>query len=332
MSGRPSLTVFCLAGCLSLGVSFGGAAGCASAVPLDGEGDGDPVPFIPPDENGGSASLQIGAQARVMADFLNMRDTAGTSGQILVAMPCGAWVKVLAGPSEEPTAGWWNVEYSGPNAAKHVGWASGKYLMAATTFDKSTCGVAPPDDMAVGADMAGTTPPDLAGMLPTVDMAKPPVVPTQADAIFDRAKLGVGYSYWWGHGAWRSDGVNRGTCTGSCPSCSHTGSYGADCSGFISKVWQIPSASALSVDQHPYSTFNFYNEQTHWKQISRGAVKPADAMVRRVSGSGHIALVESAGDPYGSIWMYEARACAAGIVHNARTLDSSYRTIRKNGL
>ena len=61
------------------------------------------------------------------------------------------------------------------------------------------------------------------------------------------ARLGVGYSYWWGHGAWRSDGTQHGTCTGSCPACSHTGGYGADCSGFVAKCWQIPTASPLNV-------------------------------------------------------------------------------------
>jgi hypothetical protein len=53
--------------------------------------------------------------------------------------------------------------------------------------------------------------------------------------------------------------------------------------------------------------------------------------VHRDGGSGHIALVESATDPFGAVWLYEARGCATGVVHDLRTLDSSYIAIRRDG-
>ena len=40
-------------------------------------------------------------------------------------------------------------------------------------------------------------------------------------------------------GRWRADGTDHGSCSGSCPSCSHSGKYGADCSGLIAKAWQF---------------------------------------------------------------------------------------------
>jgi hypothetical protein len=142
--------------------------------------------------------------------------------------------------------------------------------------------------------------------------------------------VAVGYSYYWGHGSWRSDGTSIGSCSGNCPSCTHAGAYGADCSGYVAKVWQVPSASPIELDAHPFSTDNFYNDQLYWTQIPRANLQPADALVRRANGSGHIALVESAADPFGAVWLYEARGCATGVVHDLRTVDSSYIAIRRN--
>ena len=287
------------------------ATGCGPVVALDGEGDGEAVPNMPPSETGPSANLEPNGMARVTADFLNLRDSVGTDGKIVIAMPCGATVLVLQGPSVTPAVGWWRVLYTAPDDTPYSGWASGKFLIGAKDFDDSAC---------------GTT------MMSTPDGGSPPPVSTAVDEVFARAKPAVGYSYWWGHGAWRTDGTSPGSCSGSCPSCDHTGSYGADCSGFVAKAWQVPTASALAVDQHPYSTYNFYNEQTAWKQIPRSTLKPADALVRRSGSSGHMALVESADDPFGSLWLYEARGCSTGVVHNLRSVDSTYRAIRRNGL
>ena len=63
------------------------------------------------------------------------------------------------------------------------------------------------------------------------------------DEILNRAATGVGFSYWWGHGVWNPGSTSHGSCSGSCPSCTHSGSYGADCSGFAAKVWQVPSTN-----------------------------------------------------------------------------------------
>jgi len=292
---------------------WAGLASCGPDVSLpDGEGDGDGVPTMPPSETGPSADLQPGSTANVTADFLNLRSAAGTDAAILTAMPCGSLVEVQAGPTTTPVSGWWQVLYTATDGTPYAGWCSGKFLIASAQFDADTCGSSPP------TPDGGTTP------------GNPP--PTVMAEIFARATSAVGYSYWWGHGAWRTDGTNLGSCSGSCPSCDHGGSYGADCSGFVAKAWQVPSASALGVDEHPYSTYNFYNEQTEWSQIDRGTLQPADALVRRDASTGHIVLVESADDPYGSLWLYEARGCSTGVVHDLRTIDSSYRAIRRDGL
>jgi hypothetical protein len=242
-----------------------------------------------------SMALPVGGTARVTAGMLNLRDGASTMDNIVGVMACGDQVKVLGGPMNTV---WWNVSHMGKN-----GWASANYLVPEAAFDKAVCGGGP-------------------GM----------PLPTDVKAIFDRAKLGVGFSYYWGHGSWRADGAQRGSCVGNCPNCTHMGVYGADCSGFVAKVWQIPSPSPIEKDLHPYSTYNFYNQKTHWAPVPRSQVKPADALVYNANGAGHIVLFESGMDPWGSMWLYEARACAAGIVHNLRALPKEFIVIRREGL
>ena len=281
--------------------------GCGSEK-LREEGDPDDGGFVPIDTQGdmqGSINLPIGGTARVTASWLNLRSAAGTDAPVVVAMPCGSAVTILGGPSTT-VAGWWNVKFD-----QNEGWASGKYLVTESSFDSSVC---------------------MTTDVPTVDGGV--IVSDDAvTAMFDRAKLGGGYSYYWGHGSWTTTGADRGSCMGSCPDCQHTGVYGADCSGFIAKVWQVPTPSALEKDLHPYSTANFYSDTNReWKQVPRSELKPGDALVRRKDGTGHIVLVEDASDPFGDIWMYESRACAIGVVHNLRSIDSSFIAIRRNDL
>ncbi len=161
-----------------------------------------------------------------------------------------------------------------------------------------------------------------------------PATMTRAE-IVSLAESGVGYSYWWGNGCWRSDGASHGSCSGSCPSCTHSGSYGADCSGFAAKVWQVPSASSVTSCAHPYSTWDFTCTSAWWSAIARDSLTRGDAASYRSGGcpgtGGHIVIYDS-GDPWGSLWTWEARGCSYGIVHNSRTLTSSYRAIRRSRL
>ncbi len=263
----------------------------------------DLTPDLTPD--GGATAPDVvmpaaGGTMRVTASALNLRAAVGTSAAILTSMPCGATVTVLDGPS----MGWWHVRYN-----TTTGWASGAYLVAAASFDMAACG-------------GGSTTPTTPTMPASLEVSR----------IFELARPAVGYSYWWGHGSWGTDGTNRGSCSGSCPSCSHTGRYGADCSGFVAKVWQIPSPSPVTTDLHPYSTYDFVNSTRHWSRVARPMTRPGDAMVYNTNGSGHIFLVESGSDPWGSVWAFEARGCATGIVHNLRSAPTNYVTIRREGL
>jgi uncharacterized protein YraI len=283
-----------------------GGADASGPGGADASGTLDVTPDVTPDggapapgDDLGVAMLEVGATARVVASALNLRTGPGTTNPIITAMPCGAQVNVIGGP----TSNWWNVTWMG-----QTGWSSGRYLVPEAAFDPAVC--AQPD--------AGVG--DLGPI--SVDQA----------SIIGRAKLGVGYSYYWGHGSWRTDGMDPGACFGTCPNCTHNGQYGADCSGFVAKCWQIPLPSALTDDLHPYSTYNFYNQTTHWSQIPRSQIQTADALVYNANGAGHIMLFESGADPWGNIWTYEARGCATGIVHNLRVAGTTYIAIRREGL
>ena len=159
--------------------------------------------------------------------------------------------------------------------------------------------------------------------------ALPPPVPPVPPAL---AKKAVGFSYYWGGGAWLEAGVSSGTagsCSGSCPSCSHSGKYGADCSGLIAKAWQF-GPKALEVNAHPYSTVSFNGSSSSWSTVSRSSLRKGDALVYNSSGHGHIAMYEK-GDGWGTPTVIECRGCAYGCVYNARSFTSNYKGIRRAG-
>ncbi|GMV41088.1 MAG: hypothetical protein AMXMBFR64_28040 [Myxococcales bacterium] len=160
-------------------------------------------------------------------------------------------------------------------------------------------------------------------------------LPTMSrDEIICRAKSGVGFSYYWGGGCWCSNGCSpnfscsKGSCSGNCPSCNHSGSYGADCSGFTTKVWQVPNAISTSTCGHgPYVAASYTKSATYWDKISRSSMLKGDAL----ASSTHVLIYES-GDPWGSHWAYECKGCSYGCVHNVRTAGSSYSAARRHNL
>ncbi|PID37927.1 MAG: hypothetical protein CSB49_08240 [Proteobacteria bacterium] len=154
------------------------------------------------------------------------------------------------------------------------------------------------------------------------------------DGIINAASTYVGFSYWWGGAKlpdpWQASGASKGSC--SSPSFSgHSGTYGADCSGFVGDVWQLPEHQSFSANQHPFSTYHFYHQENHWTKINRATAQRGDALVYRSSSGGHIVVFESV-DPWGKVWTYEARGCSYGIKHNLRTLGTAYKARQRHGL
>jgi hypothetical protein len=136
--------------------------------------------------------------------------------------------------------------------------------------------------------------------------------------IIDIAKSGVGCPYVWGGTCW--DPANKTW-------------KGADCSGYVTKCWQVPAASATTdCLPHYYTTATFYSETTHWTAISRSELLAGDSLVYRSGGSGHIILFESFTETSGCYQVYEARGTAYGIVHRVKCPDSTYQPRRRHNL
>jgi hypothetical protein len=149
-----------------------------------------------------------------------------------------------------------------------------------------------------------------------------------ASDLINRAKSSVGFSYWWGHGVWNPSSPSKGACSGSCPSCSHSGSYGADCSGMVAKAWITPdSNSNFTADSHPYHSSAWTVDNTYWFGVARGSAAAGDSFGR----DGHVFIYEG-GDPWGSMLAIECRGCSEGCVRGYRQADSSYVVKRRRNL
>jgi hypothetical protein len=186
--------------------------------------------------------------------------------------------------------GWYKNDWNG-----NIGWSSGAYLCSAT-----------PPAVSTGDGFASTV--------------------VSRASFLSIANAAVGFSYYYGGGNFAA-GANPGTCTGTCPSCSHSGAYGADCSGFVAKAWLLPEALPMDSNRHPYTSTQFTVTNTKWSTISRSSMQAGDALAT----SGHVMLYEK-DDPWGSFWAFEARGCSYGVVHNIRTAGSGFVAVRRSGI
>ncbi len=153
----------------------------------------------------------------------------------------------------------------------------------------------------------------------------------ERDEALARGRSVWGFSYHWGGGAWDPTSQAPGSCSGSCPDCTHSGDWGADCSGFVAKAWVVPpSNTPLTSASHPYSTDSFRNGSAYWSTISRSNAQLADALVYHSGGAGHIFLFVS-GDAWNSMDAIECKGCADGCVYDNRTASSAYVAIHRDG-
>lgn len=286
------------------------AAGCMGEVgvfeedPSDLSETGDLEPEEQDRSTFTSYSLPIGQTVEVCHVYVGLNNRTGpsTNYMVLRVLPSGRRARTL-----KRSGNWYRLDISGK-----IGWSYGRYLCKVG----SAAPAAAPAPVSAGSS------------------STPAAYKLSRDGIINTCKAYVGFSYWWG-GAdfpnpWSTKGQDRGKCYSSTYS-GHKGAHGADCSGFVGKVWQIPSALPFYQNRHPYSTYHFYYQRNYWKDLSRSSAQRADAMVYNGSSGGHILIYES-GNPWGQAWTYEARGCAYGVVHNLRTIGSYYRARRRNGV
>jgi hypothetical protein len=121
---------------------------------------------------------------------------------------------------------------------------------------------------------------------------------SQALAYAERARK---EGYEWGGGCYRLNDVD------DTPGLPDSGGEGADCSGFVFKTWALKQDGSNSFrfwehekEVHgPYSTFEYYNAAADdpFKTIAKGyqSTLYMDAFVYRVTGGGHIAMIDDEG-------------------------------------
>jgi cell wall-associated NlpC family hydrolase len=250
----------------------------------------------------GDVAVLIGVSEAKTTKAVNLRLDASSDASVVSIVPEGMIVNLVTSKS---TDGFYNVDWNGVS-----GYISASYLT--------------PEGSLSTLDSEGET-----GEEAAVDLDG---APSPANTIA-RAKAAMGFSYYWGGGAWRAEGPTsstKGSCTGSCPSCTHRGSYGADCSGLVAKAWQFGPKS-LTTNAHPYGTNTFVRDMAgKWKTVSRASMKAGDALVYNTNGKGHIVIYEK-GDVWGKPTVFECRGCSYGCVHNARSFNSTYHAIRRAG-
>ncbi|HZI13122.1 MAG TPA: SH3 domain-containing protein [Myxococcus sp.] len=149
---------------------------------------------------------------------------------------------------------------------------------------------------------------------------------TEIDYVVNRTAPAMTYSYWWGGSKWGC-GLGYGSCSGSCPSCTHYGEGGADCSGLVGQGWRVPPSSSAStcIAEHPYNTTIFREQRYHWTQVSRGDMRKVDSLVNY----GHM-FMRISGDGWGFMDVYECRGCSYGCRRRTRDATSDYIGIRRN--
>jgi len=137
------------------------------------------------------------------------------------------------------------------------------------------------------------------------------------DDIIAYAETGVGSPYVWGGDTWDPNNRKWG---------------GADCSGYVLKAWQIPRKAAYTESVgHPYDTYSFFYQQTHWYPIERDELQKGDMLVYRDKSGGH-SVIYHYGDKWGNAVVYEARSKKTGIVHATRYIPSYFQARRRYNL
>ena len=143
---------------------------------------------------------------------------------------------------------------------------------------------------------------------------------------------GLGYSYWWGGACWCRTGCSanfscdRGRCWGL-SYYSHSG-MGADCSGFVSRVWQVPGPRPTEhCDHGPYVAQSFSTSGPYWDSVGMSSMSRGDV----AATSQHVILVVGR-NSWGHTHMYHAATCERGIVENTYGLPSGFRASRRHNI
>jgi hypothetical protein len=284
---------------------------CTGTPPVPESSELTGAPEVTGDGQGALSASWTVREVLIATADVNLRAGPSTASAVLHVVPRGAQVTLL---DAAPQDGFVHVKHDGS-----AGWTFGRYYEEANPPDGGGALTSPAPNGALMGPAPGGAPEGGGG--------------AGAEAIA-RAQGAMGFSYWWGHARFLDAGpsaATAGSCSGSCPGCSHRGSYGGDCSGLAAKAWQVPASNVdPSVDAHPYSTADFARDGAAWSTVPRSGLQAADALVYHDGGAGHVFLYNG-GDGWGSVDAFECKGCSSGCVRDVRTASSAYHAIRRAG-
>ena len=160
--------------------------------------------------------------------------------------------------------------------------------------------------------------------------------PMQRQHIAAIAASATGFSYRWGGSRWLVGASDPGSCSAApgssgCPQCTHTGPWGAVCSGLLGVAWQLPGPVPTHLGAHPYSSWHFAHLAVHWLHVPDAEVLQGDAYAYNQDGKGHVFVVDQL-DDWGHALAWECKGCTTGCVHNLRDIPGKYTAIRRKDL
>jgi hypothetical protein len=158
--------------------------------------------------------------------------------------------------------------------------------------------------------------------------------PMTREQIVQLARSGMGHGYKWGGSTWTTDGSRMGKCVkdppdgDGCPRCTFPeGKVGADCAGFVGKVWQLTRPTPVDEHFRPYSASHYFEDETEWKEIDFNNLKQGDAVAR----SSHTVIFNEIGAD-GKLKTWEAMGCEWNMKEGSRNIDpTSGVEARRNG-
>lgn len=167
-------------------------------------------------------------------------------------------------------------------------------------------------------------------LTPALYAAQASPAPLSTDAMALVADSAVGLAYWPGHARWGAPEPLPSVCRPGTPDW-HRGQSGSDGAGLVAKAWQVPHASALDQDQHPYGPLQFWLPHALWQAVERALWQHGDALVHPSLVPGAVQLLDGL-DDWGQAAVWRCSDCALGCHHAVVPLGPSWQGRRRHNL
>lgn len=169
-----------------------------------------------------------------------------------------------------------------------------------------------------------------ASAAPALQAAPSLPAPLSTDAMALVADSALGLAFWPGHARWGAPEPLPSVCRPGSPDW-HRGQNGSDGAGLVAKAWQVPHATSLDDDQHPYGPLQFWLPHALWQAVARVLWQHGDALVHPSLVPGAVQLLDAL-DDWGQAAVWRCSDCALGCHHAVVPLGPSWQGRRRHNL